>query len=144
MQPSSAENPLQPARLSTGCSSAFTMPHDRDRSCSRALRWSSSSPIDRDTVARAAGLSGSHFSHLIREKTGRTFTDLMAQYRVDRAKAMLRRTEKSIIQISFECGSEDQSYFTRVFKRYAGTTPRAYRIPAQSRESVDHAVRRDQ
>ena len=103
-----------------------------------------SEPIDRDTVARAAGLSGSHFSHLIREKTGRTFTDLMAQYRVDRAKAMLRRTEKSIIQISFECGFEDQSYFTRVFKRYAGTTPRAYRIPAQSRESVDHAVRRHQ
>lgn len=84
-------------------------------------------PLDRDSVARAAGLSGSHFSHLIREKTGRTFTDLMAQYRVDHAKAMLRRTDKSIIQIALECGFEDQSYFSRVFKRYTGTTPRAYR-----------------
>ena len=88
-------------------------------------------PLDRDTVARAAGLSGSHFSHLIREKSGRTFTDLMAQYRVDRAKALLRRTDKSIIQIALECGFEDQSYFTRVFKRYAGATPRAYRLTAQ-------------
>ncbi len=87
-------------------------------------------PLDRDSVARAAGLSGSHFSHLIREKTGRTFTDLMAQYRVDRAKVMLRRTDKSIIQIALECGFEDQSYFTRVFKRYAGCAPRAYRIKA--------------
>ena len=86
-----------------------------------------SEPLDRDSVARAAGLSGSHFSHLIREKTGRTFTDLMAQYRVDHAKTMLRRTDKSIIQIAMECGFEDQSYFTRVFKRLAGTTPRAYR-----------------
>jgi len=85
-------------------------------------------PLDRDSVARAAGLSGSHFSHLIREKTGRTFTDLMAQYRVDRAKAMLRRTDKSIVQIAMECGFEDQSYFSRVFKRYTGTAPRAYRI----------------
>jgi AraC-like DNA-binding protein len=84
-------------------------------------------PLDRDSVARAAGLSGSHFSRLIREKTGRTFTDLMAQYRVDRAKAMLRRTDKSIIQIAMECGFEDQSYFSRVFKRYTGSSPRAYR-----------------
>ena len=84
-------------------------------------------PVDRDSVARAAGLSGSHFSHLIREKTGRTFTDLMAQYRVDRAKTLLRRTDKSIIQIAMECGFDEQSYFTRVFKRLTGTTPRAYR-----------------
>ena len=34
--------------------------------------------LDRDSVARVAGLSGSHFSRLIRENTGRTFTDLMA------------------------------------------------------------------
>ena len=84
-------------------------------------------PLDRDTVARTAGLSGSHFSRLIREQTGRTFTDLMAQYRVDRAKTLLRRTDKSIIQIAMECGFDDQSYFTRVFKRRTGTTPRAYR-----------------
>lgn len=93
-------------------------------------------PLDRDSVARAAGLSGSHFSHLIREKTGRTFTDLMAQYRVDRAKAMLRRTNKSIIQIALECGFEDQSYFSRVFKRYAGTTPRTYRLNAWAGEPL--------
>lgn len=87
--------------------------------------------LDRDSVARAAGLSGSHFSHLIREKTGRTFTDLMAQYRVDRAKILLRRTGASIIQVALDCGFEDQSYFTRVFKRYVGTTPRAYRAGAR-------------
>jgi AraC-like DNA-binding protein len=40
---------------------------------------------------------------------------------------MLRRTDKSIIQIAMECGFEDQSYFSRVFKRYTGSSPRAYR-----------------
>lgn len=88
-------------------------------------------PLDRDAVARAAGLSGSHFSHLIREKTGRTFTDLMCQYRVDRAKILLRRSGGSIIEIAMDCGFQDQSYFTRVFKRYAGTTPRAFRAGAR-------------
>lgn len=83
--------------------------------------------IDRETVARAAGLSVSHFSHLMREKTGRTFTDLMAQYRVDHARALLVRTDKSLVQIALECGFADQSYFTRVFRRYTGKTPRAFR-----------------
>jgi AraC-like DNA-binding protein len=83
--------------------------------------------LDRDTVARAAGLSGSHFSHLIREKTGRTFTEWMVRYRVDRAKTLLRRTDKCLIQIALECGFGDQSYFNRVFKRHTSVTPRAYR-----------------
>lgn len=83
--------------------------------------------LDRDTVARAAGLSGSHFSHLIREKTGRTFTEWMVRYRVDHAKTLLRRTDKSLIHIALECGFGDQSYFNRVFKRHTGATPRAYR-----------------
>jgi AraC-like DNA-binding protein len=83
--------------------------------------------LDRDTVARAAGLSGSHFSHLIREKTGRTFTEWMVRYRVDHAKTLLRRTDKSLIHIALECGFGDQSYFNRVFKRHTGSTPRAYR-----------------
>lgn len=86
--------------------------------------------LDRDTVARAAGLSGSHFSRLIREKTGRTFTEWMVRYRVDRAKTLLRRTDKCLLQIALECGFGDQSYFNRVFKRHSGTTPRAYREQA--------------
>lgn len=84
-------------------------------------------PLDRDTVARAAGLSGSHFSHLMREKTGSTFTDLLTRFRVDRAKTLLLRTNAGISQIALECGFGDQSYFTRVFKRLTGKTPLAYR-----------------
>ena len=84
-------------------------------------------PLERDTVARAAGLSPSHFSHLMREKTGRTFTDLLAQMRVDRAKALLTRTEKSLVQIAIECGFCDQSYFTRVFRKYSGQAPGEFR-----------------
>lgn len=84
-------------------------------------------PMDRETVARAAGLSPSHFSHLMRDKTGRTFTDLVARMRVDRAKALLARTGKTLVQIGAECGFSDQSYFTRVFRKYTGEAPGEYR-----------------
>lgn len=84
-------------------------------------------PLDRDGVARAAGLSPSHFSHLLRQKLGRTFTDLLAEYRINRACELLLRTPRSIFQVAAASGFQDQSYFTKVFRRCTGTTPRQYR-----------------
>ncbi len=82
--------------------------------------------ISRAEVARAAGLSESRFSRLIHEKTGRTYVDLLAQFRVDRACQLISRTTKSMLQISLESGFAAQSYFTKVFRRYVGMTPREY------------------
>lgn len=82
---------------------------------------------DRGTVARAAGLSASHFSHLVREKTGHTFTELMTRYRVDRARELLLRTDKSLAHIALECGFCDQSHLARMLRRATGMTPREYR-----------------
>jgi AraC-like DNA-binding protein len=83
--------------------------------------------LNRAEVARNSGLSSSHFSRLIKEKLGRTFTDLLRQYRVDQAKRLLRRTTHSLADIAGEAGFSDQSYFTKVFQRYTGMTPGDYR-----------------
>ena len=83
--------------------------------------------MTRDVVARNAGLSPSHFSHLMRAKLNSSFTDLLTQYRVDRAMQLLTRTADSIAEIALACGFPDQSYFTKVFKRRTGRTPLAYR-----------------
>jgi len=83
--------------------------------------------LRRDEVARHAGLSPSHFSRLIKEKTGRSFQDLLAAYRVDRARELLVRTDKNLVQVALECGFCDQSYFTKVFQKRAGVTPGDYR-----------------
>lgn len=83
--------------------------------------------ITREDAARAAGLSPSHFSHLMRAKTGRSFTELLTRLRVDRACHMLAHTELGLVQIAFECGFGDQSYFTRVFRKDTGRTPGDYR-----------------
>ncbi len=83
--------------------------------------------LSRDTVARAAGLSPSHFSHLMRDKLKRSFTEVLAQYRVDRAAQQLARTGDSLAVIALACGFPDQSYFSKVFKKITGRTPLAYR-----------------
>jgi len=84
--------------------------------------------LSRDDVARAVALSPSHFSRFIRRRTGRSFTDLVNQARIDRACELLRRSDRGIVQIALDVGYSDQSYFTKVFRRYIRQTPRQYRL----------------
>ncbi|RME70599.1 MAG: helix-turn-helix domain-containing protein [Verrucomicrobia bacterium] len=84
-------------------------------------------PLTREQVASVAGLSPSHFSHLMREKAGCSFTELLTRMRVDRARSLLTRTHDSLADIAQQCGFSDQSYFTRVFRKHTGKTPGSYR-----------------
>lgn len=83
--------------------------------------------LTRESVARAVGISPSHFSRLIREKKGRTFTDLLNQYRIERACKLLVRSSHTLAEIASEAGFCDQSYFSKVFRRYKEMTPARYR-----------------
>ena len=89
--------------------------------------------ISRDQVAEIACLSPSHFSRVIKQTYGQSFTDLLSKFRVDKAKELLMHTDKSLIQIAYDCGFNDQSYFTKVFQKYAAQTPGEYR---RSRSSI--------
>jgi len=84
-------------------------------------------PISRDEVARACSMSYSHFSRVFRRRTGRTFSDLLNTFRVEKACALMDETGQDINHIALDCGFSDPSYFSKVFRRYAGTTPRQYR-----------------
>jgi AraC-like DNA-binding protein len=83
--------------------------------------------LTRKQVARVAGLSPSHFSHLMRAKTGWSFTELLTRLRVDRACLLLTRSDTPLVQIALECGFGDQSYFARVFRKRMSLTPSEYR-----------------
>jgi AraC-like DNA-binding protein len=83
--------------------------------------------ITRDTTAQHAGISPGHFSHLLKERTGRSFTELLRQCRVDLACELLAHTERTLADIADQCGFCDQSYFTRVFRDVKGITPRQFR-----------------
>jgi AraC-like DNA-binding protein len=86
-----------------------------------------SEDLSRDDVAAVACLSPSHFSRVVKQTYGQSFTDLLTGLRVERAKEMLVRTEKGLIQICLDCGFKDQSYFTKVFQKHTGHPPGEYR-----------------
>ncbi len=83
--------------------------------------------LSRGEVARVACLSPSHFSHLLTQKTGRSFRDTLLDYRVHRAAETLRRTSLSIAEVARQCGFPDPSHFGKTFLRRMGMTPLAYR-----------------
>ncbi|MEI8291866.1 MAG: AraC family transcriptional regulator [Verrucomicrobiota bacterium] len=87
--------------------------------------------ISRDEVARFAGISPSHFSRLLKERTGRSFTELLRQCRVDLACELLGNTRQTLAEVADTCGFCDQSYFTRVFQDVKGMTPGQFRSAAK-------------
>lgn len=104
----------------------FEMPEVVGRAL-KFIREESSAPLTRDEVARKAGVSSAHLAELLQERTGRSFTELLREARVDRACELLRGTELSLAAIATECGFCDQSYFTNVFQRLKKETPKQYR-----------------
>ena len=88
----------------------------------------------RDDVALAAGLSPSHFSHLMKEKVGISFTNLLHRIRLDNARRLLARDHASIAQIAQACGFSDQSYFSRIFRKTFNETPADYRRRIQENQ----------
>jgi AraC-like DNA-binding protein len=92
-----------------------------------------SEELTRDDVAKVACLSPSHFSRVIKQTYGYSFTELVARLRVEKARELLARTEKSLLQIAMESGFNEQSYFTRVFQKYTGRPPGEYRKHQRSR-----------
>lgn len=83
--------------------------------------------IDRDTVAEFADLAPATFSRLIKRRLGRTFTDQLNHLRIERAKQLVVDGHQSLLQIAYATGFKDPSYFTKVFRRHVGMTPKAYR-----------------
>ena len=62
---------------------------------------------------------------------GLAYQTLVDEARRQLAKRLLQQTNFSLIEVAFMTGFSGQSAFTRAFKRWAGQTPRSYRLQAQ-------------
>lgn len=83
--------------------------------------------ITLEKVAKALGETPSAISHRLERQFGLSFSDYLNRFRIERAKEMLRRTKLPATEIGRRTGFSDLSNFTKVFKRFAGMPPAAYR-----------------
>jgi YesN/AraC family two-component response regulator len=56
-----------------------------------------------------------------------TFKEHLNRVRIEEAARLLANTDYSVMEIAIACGYKDQSYFTKVFKKLTGLTPKQYR-----------------
>lgn len=76
--------------------------------------------------AQFTGLSPSRYSSVFKEVYGVSPQNYLVNYRLRKAKELMRHTNLTIKQISSLTGFEDQLYFSRLFKKHEKMSPKVY------------------
>ena len=79
-------------------------------------------------LAQLLDMSQFHFSRLFKQSIGTSPHQYLSQQRVERAKQLLKQTDKLIIDIALECGFSSHSHLSKQFRQLTGMTPKAYRL----------------
>jgi AraC-like DNA-binding protein len=84
-------------------------------------------PLDVPALARTALMSTAHFSRRFREAYAETPYSYLMTRRIERAKALLGRGDRSVTEVCFEVGCTSLGSFSTRFTELVGETPSAYR-----------------
>ena len=94
-------------------------------------------------LARAAGLSPAHFSREFSRAFGESPHRYLLSRRLERAAALLRDTDRPVIEVCLEVGLQSVGSFTTSFRRAYGKSPTEYRAaypPAAGRARVPTCI----
>ena len=80
-----------------------------------------------DKAAGMAGYSRSQFCSIIKKATGRTFTELMNDTRIEAAARLLSTSELTVTGIGLMVGFNSNEHFHRIFKKVKGCSPKEWR-----------------
>lgn len=83
--------------------------------------------ISLNTVAAGVGMSPSYFSSVFSREMGKTFVEYLTQIRMDKAKELLMCSSMKTSEIGYEVGYKDPHYFSYLFKKTQGCSPKDYR-----------------
>jgi len=99
-------------------------------SVARAVNYIAAHYMEKLTLRDLAAklfVSDSYLSKLFRQELGTNFTDYLNKIRIDHSIDLMQSTSLNLLEISGMVGFEDQSYFTKVFKRVTGHVPKQYK-----------------
>lgn len=86
-----------------------------------------SQDIKLSDLAALLDMSQFHFSHLFKQSLGTSPYQYLLQQRIERAKQLLKHSDRSIIDIAFLCGFNSHSHLSKQFRQLTGMTPKDYR-----------------
>ena len=78
-------------------------------------------------LANQYNVEPSYFSKLFRQQIGETLMVYLTKVRIEKAKTYMKDPTINLTEISFMVGYDDYSYFSRIFRKIIGMSPRDYR-----------------
>lgn len=88
------------------------------------------------SLAQQFNVESSYFSKMFRQETGENLMVYITRLRVEKAKEFMANKEVSLTEIAFMVGYDDYTYFSRVFRKVEGKSPRDYRTGITGQREV--------
>ncbi len=82
--------------------------------------------IDRSKIASEFFLTPDYLGKLYKKKTGIAIKSYINEYRIEKAKELLKTSDKSISEVAVAVGFDNFSYFSTLFKKITGVSPKDY------------------
>lgn len=119
-------------RLILSCSRAVAM-SDRQPNyivieCQKYIREHYNQNLSLQIIADHIHINSSYLSRLYKKVTGESIIDVINKYRIDMAKKLLRNPASKVFEVAEAVGIETPAYFTHVFSKYTGMSPKEYKL----------------
>lgn len=96
-------------------------------SCISFIHKNLYSNLSLESICKHINFNASYISRFFKKEVGITISEYIIKEKIEEAKRLLLSTNYSILEISVLLHFNDQSYFTKIFKRFTGTTPKKFR-----------------
>ncbi len=123
------------AALNQALFGADTLPQHTSTLVKRAVAYlhqNYTRPLARWEIAKAIGVSEDYLSRLFHQELGLSPWDYMNRYRIYQARLLLSSTDESIWSIARKVGFKDRAYFSRVFHKLTGVSPKSFREQSET------------
>ena len=91
-----------------------------------------SADLSLSTLARMQKVSAGYLCTVFKRETQKTLTDFIREKRIKHASYLLSTTHLQIQTVALHCGIVDVQYFSKIFKRTTGKTPKEFRDDAKN------------
>lgn len=105
---------------------------NKDHKCiAKAIEYITDNYLDKFSLLDLASethYSPYHFLRLFKQHTGKTPFEFLLDVKIEKAKTLLKHSNRPISEICYQCGFSSNSYFCQVFKKKTGVSPSQYKF----------------